>query len=134
MKFYALSNTTVDDVVLQNEYKAARQIGAIRLGETCLQFKAKLKNYYIPYADIKKCFRRVMGVNLKMCCGKGEMQVENLVVCDEERELAVIQLPGTRAAQELMKDLKERMPDCDFTAPKRDKPAVAVQGGAALVQ
>ena len=74
-----------------------------------------------------------MGVNLKMCCGKGEMQVENLVIGDSEKELAVIQLPGTRAAQELMKEMKERVPDCSFTAPKRDEPAIAVQGGAALV-
>lgn len=133
MKFYSLSENTVDDAVLEKEYKEARQIGAIRLGETCFQFKSRLKNYYIPYADIKHCFRRVMGVNLKMCCGKGEMQVENLVIGDDDKEIAVIQLPGSRAAQELMKELKERMPNCDFTAPKRDKPAIAVQGGAALV-
>lgn len=133
MKFYGLTDTAVDNAVLEKEYKEARQIGAIRLGETCFQFKSRLKNYYIPYTDIKQCFRRVMGVNLKMCCGKGEMQVENLVIGDAEKELAVIQLPGTRAAQELIKELKEKMPDCSFTAPKRDEPAIAVQGGAALV-
>ena len=133
MKFISLNEKTVDDAVLEKEYKGARQIGAIRLGETCFIFKSQMKNYYIPYADIKQCFRRVMGVNLKMCCGKGEMQVENLVIGDSEKELAVIQLPGTRAAQELMKEMKERVPDCSFTAPKRDEPAIAVQGGAALV-
>ena len=133
MKFYALTDTAVDNAVLEKEYKIARQIGAIRLGETCFQFRARMKNYYIPYTDIKQCFRRVMGVNLKMCCGKGEMQVENLVIGDAEKELAVIQLPGTRAAQELMKELKDRIPDCSFAAPKRDEPAIAVQGGAALV-
>lgn len=133
MKFYALSENLVSDDVLEKEYKSARQIGAIRLGETCFIFKARMKNYYIPYADIKQCFRRVMGVNLKMCCGKGEMQVENLVIGDAEKELAVIQLPGTRAAQELIKELKERMPECSFVAPKREEPAYAVQGGAALV-
>ena len=133
MKFYPLNDHIIDNAVLEKEYKNARQIGAIRLGDTCFQFKARMKNYYIPYSDIKKCFRRVMGVNLKMCCGKGEMQVENLVIGDSEKELAVIQLPGTRAAQEIMKDLKNRIPDCDFTAPKRDEPAIAVQGGAALV-
>ena len=132
MKFYPLNEHIVDDAILEKEYKTARQIGPIRLGDTCLQFKSRLKNYYIPYADIKRCFRRVMGVNFKMCCGKGEMQVENLVIGDSEKELAVIQLPGTRAAQELMKDLKERMPECDFSAPKRDEPAIAVQAGATL--
>ena len=133
MKFYPLTDTAVDVAVLEKEYKEGRQIGAIRLGETCFQFKSRLKNYYIPYSDIKQCFRRVMGVNLTMCCGKGEMQVENLVIGDAEKELAVIQLPGTRAAQELIKELKERIPDCSFTAPKREEPAYAVQGGATLV-
>ena len=133
MKFNPLTESAVDTAVLENEYKSARQIGAIRLGDTCFMFKSRMKNYYIPYSEIKRCFRRVMGVNLKMCCGKGEMQVENLVIGNDEKELAVIQLPGTRAAQELMKDLKERMPDCDFSAPKREEPAIAVQGGAALV-
>ena len=133
MKFISLNEKAIDSAVLENEYKTARQIGAIRLGETCFMFKSRMKNYYIPYSDIKQCFRRVMGVNLKMCCGKGEMQVENLVIGDADKELAVIQLPGTRAAQELMKEMKERVPGCDFTAPKRDEPAIAVQGGAALV-
>ena len=62
-----------------------------------------------------------MGVNIKMCCGKGELQVENLVLSDGEQDIAVVQLPGQRAAQELMKELKERMPHADFSAPKRDK-------------
>lgn len=133
MKFYSLNQNVADDAILEKEYRNARQIGAIRLGDTFFMFKSRMKNYYIPYNDIKKCFRRVMGVNLKMCCGNGEMQVENLVIGDDERELAIIQLPGTRAAQELMKEMKERVPDGDFSAPKRDKQAVAVQGGAALM-
>jgi len=121
MKFYPLTDTIIDNSVLETEYKSARQIGVVRLGETCLQFKSKLKNYYIPYEEIKRCFRRVMGVNIKMCCGKGELQVENLVLSDGEQDIAVVQLPGQRAAQELMKELKEKMPHADFSAPKRDK-------------
>ena len=129
MKFYPLSNSVVDTNILEKEYKEARQIGSLRLGETCLQFKSKLKNYYIPYTDIKHCFRRVMGVNIKMCCGKGELQVENVVIGDGEKELAVIQLPGARAAQEAIKEIKERAPHADFVAPKR---AAEGQGSQAL--
>ena len=88
MKFISLNEKTVDDAVLEKEYKGARQIGAIRLGETCFIFKSKMKNYYIPYADIKQCFRRVMGVNLKMCCGKGEMQVEAAAFAANVKRLA----------------------------------------------
>lgn len=118
MKFYPLTETVIENSRLEQEYKSARQIGGIRLGDTCLLFKSKLKNYYIPYNEVKSCFRRIVGVNIKMCCGKGELQVENLVLGDEEKELAVIQLPGTRAAQELMKELKVRMPEADFSVRK----------------
>ena len=121
MKFYPLTNKEIDNSVLENEYKNSRQIGNVRLGETCLQFKSKLKNYYIPYDAIDRCFRRVMGVNIKMCCGKGELLVENLVIAEGDKELAVIQLPGTRAAKELMSDLKKRAPKADFSAPAREE-------------
>ena len=119
MKFYPVSSTEVDTSILETEYKSARQIGPIRLGDTCLIFRARMKTYYIPYGEVKNCFRRVMGVNVRMCCGNGELQVENLVIADGDKELAVIQLPGARAAKELMKELKNRMPNAYFSAPKR---------------
>ena len=122
MKFNSLTETVVDNGILDSEYKSGRQIGVIRLGETCLMFKSKMKYYYIPYSEIKKSYRRVMGVNMKLCCGRGELRVENLVIADENNnELAVIQLPGTRAAQELIEDLKIKAPQSDFSAPKRDE-------------
>ena len=93
MKFYPLTETVIENSRLEQEYKSARQIGGIRLGDTCLLFKSKLKNYYIPYNEVKSCFRRIVGVNIKMCCGKGE-------------------------AQELMKELKVRMPEADFSVRK----------------
>ena len=62
-------------------------------------------------------FRRVMEVPAKMCCGKGNFAIENLVLCDNEKELAVIQLPGTKAARLLMEELKEKIPGAVFSAP-----------------
>ena len=43
-------------------------------------------------------------------CGKGDFQVENLVISDGEQELAMIQLPGTRAAEALMEEMRARAP------------------------
>ncbi len=119
MAYYPLTETIVDSKILDEEKRNARQIGVIRLGKDNFVFRAGLKNYYIPYADIKNCFRRVMNVPAKMCCGNGNFRVENLVIGDGEKELAVIQLPGERAAIELMKDLKERCPDTDFNVPAK---------------
>lgn len=119
MKFYSLSGVSQDETALQNQYKDAREVGKIRLGTDSLFFRSGLKTYYIAYKDVKRCFRRVMMVPAKLCCGKGELPVENLVICDSEKELAQIQLPGTNAARILMEELKLLMPGTDFSAPAK---------------
>jgi len=118
MKFYPVTGS-VETSSLTEDYKNARAIGVIRLGQEVLYFRARMKVYYIPYGDIRHCFRRVQQVPAKMCCGRGNFDIESLVIGDADKELAVIQLPGTHAARELMKALKEKMPACDFSAPKR---------------
>ncbi len=108
MKYYPLTQS-VSDGVLSAEYAAGRGIGAVTLGDTCLFFKEKRKIYYIPYKDITRAFRRVQLVQTKMCCGKGNLEVENLVICGaEEREIAQIQLPGARAGKIMLEELAAR--------------------------
>lgn len=121
MKFYPLRKVCRDPALLQADYETAREIGVIRTGKEFLFFRVRLKHYYIPYAGITRCFRRALLVPASMCCGRGNLQIENLVICSGDEELAVIQLPGTRAARELMKELKLRMPDTDFSVPERNK-------------
>ena len=53
-----------------------------------------------------------------MCCGRGEIEYEHLVISDGEKEIADIPLPGTKAAQELILLLKEKMPAADFRSPR----------------
>ena len=118
MKFHPLTTVVNDNSALESEYKAAREIGTLRLGELRLYFRSKRKVYYIPYKDIRRCFRRVMLIPAKMCCGKGDFEIENLVVCGEEGELAQIQLPGTRAAKILMEDLEKLIPEAEFGKPE----------------
>ena len=55
--------------------------------------------------------------SVRQDCGRGELQVENLVLHGEEGELVQIPLPGTRAAKELMRELQPRIPGCIFAAP-----------------
>ena len=117
MRLYALSTRIADMGILQTEYKNARQIGVLRIGESCLYVKRGFRVYYIPYTDISRCFRRVMLVPAKLCCGKREIPVENLVICTKEGELAQVQLPGTKAAKALMEALKEKMPEAEFAPP-----------------
>ena len=137
MAYYSLTDTVLDNAYLDADKKGARQIGVIKLGKECFHFRAKLKNYYIPYSELKNCFRRVMNIPAKMCCGNGNFRLVNLVLSDGEKELAVIQLPGERAAVELMKDLKERCPNTDFNVPaalRSDAPIEASEEMACGVQ
>ena len=120
MKFYALTETgRADDAALEAEYQIAREIGNLRLGRDHLFFRAKLKKYYIPFREITRCYRRVFLVPFRMCCGRSNMSVENLVICRGEKELAQIPLPDTKAAREVIRVLKLRMPGADFSSPAK---------------
>ena len=111
MKFYPLTDVTKEPEGLQEEYKAGRKIGKIHLGETHFFFRSMRKVFYIPYTEIRRYFRRVMMVPAKLCCGKGEFQMEHLVICGDAEELAQIELPGTQAAKVLMECMNELAPD-----------------------
>ncbi|MBO5550615.1 MAG: hypothetical protein J5966_01530 [Lachnospiraceae bacterium] len=105
-----------DLAAIEADYRTARQIGVLRIGEDSLFFRSGFKKYYMPYSDIHRVFRRVIAVPAKLCCGNGNFEIENLVIAEGGTELAQIQLPGTRAADEVMRVLKNKLPDADFTA------------------
>ena len=109
MKFYPVT-TAAEDAALNSDRAASRAIGNVQLGSEYLFFKEKRKTYYIPYADVTRVFRRVMMVQTKMCCGKGNLEVENIVICGESGELAQVQLPGARAGKILLEEISDRAP------------------------
>lgn len=110
MKFYPIANVNPDDSAMQAEYAAGRAIGNVRLGTDTLYFKEKRKIYYVSYGEITRCFRRVMLVQTKMCCGKGNLEVENIVLCGVNGEMAQIQLPGERAGKILLEEIARLAP------------------------
>ena len=99
MKFESLTSPAADSSALREEYRQAREIGKLRLGQRHMYIRSGLKTYYLPYSDIQRYFRRVMRVPARMCCGKGDFEIENLVICDDARELIQVQLPGQKAAR-----------------------------------
>lgn len=122
MKFYDLDQNRVTDALgeMEQDYKAGREIGIVRLGASHLYFRRMRKVYFVPYEAIRRCFRRVMLVPARLCCGKGDLEVENLVLCTDEGEAAQIQLPGAKAGKILLEELKARIPDAEFTPMKSE--------------
>ena len=116
MKYHPLVTDTADPGDLSSEYRAAREIGKIRLGELHLFMRSGRKTYYIPYRDVRRCFRRVQLVNARMRGGQ-PLQIENLVVCGDAGELMQVQLPGSQAAVGLLEELRERIPEAEFSKP-----------------
>ncbi len=121
MKLYSLTTADTDVKSLKQEYKSARETGIIRLGESCLFFRKRFKVYYITYKEITRVFRRVITVPAKFFSGKGEFAIEHLVIFAGEVEAAQIQMPGTNAAKALMDELKQLVPDAQFTRPADPK-------------
>lgn len=118
MKFNPLA-TTVAEEILAAEYKSGREIGGMTLGNTCLFVKVRLKANYIPYTDIARAFRRVQLVQTKMCCGKGDLEIENIVICGpDEAEIAQIQLPGSRAGVIALEEIAKLGPHIKIGKPE----------------
>ena len=123
MKFYPLTALQGEQAVLDKEYASGREIGGVTLGGEYLFFKEKRKVHYVPYSQVTRAFRRVQLVQTKMCCGKGNLQVENLVVCGADgAELAQIQLPGERAGKIMLEELASRAPHIQIGKPKENIP------------
>ncbi len=119
MNFYSLQQVKATEKQdMEQDYKAGRAIGIVRLGKEHLYFRRIRKIYYVPYTDIRRCFRRVMRVPAKLCCGRGDLEVENLVICTDQGEVAQLQMPGAKAGKILLEELKNRMPDIAFTPEK----------------
>ena len=122
MKFYPLTKELPAEVVAAG-YKEGREIGKARMGGKCLYFRDKLKVYYIPYEDISRVFRRVLLIPAKMCCGRGDFEVENIVICSGEKEMAQIQLPGERAGKIMLEELAKLAPHAEIGKPKEAEKA-----------
>jgi len=113
MIFCPLTTTVSDKKNLRSEYKTAKKIGVIRLGETCFFFRRGVKIYYITYKEIVRYFRRVMLIPTGT--KRGDMKLETLIICDEKGELAQIQIPGPNAAKQLMDEMKLKAPHAEST-------------------
>lgn len=124
MKFHPLEGLEAEKSAVQADYAAGREIGTARLGALYFHFRLRGHVYYIPYGALTRCFRRVELVQARMCCGKGNFEIENIVICGkDEQEIAQIQLPGAKAGKILLEEIAKRAPACAIgkkTAPTEE--------------
>lgn len=110
MRFENLTSTADTDL-LNDEFRQAREIGKLGLGKNYLFFRDRFKVRYIPYADIRRYFRRIEEVPAKLCCGRGNFQMESLVVCCDAMDPIQIPLPDTRSAKIVMECMAGLAPE-----------------------
>lgn len=111
MKFIPISENTAEEVLLKSEYKQSRKIGRVGLGETIFFFKNKMRINYIPIQNIYRAFRRVKCIPVRICCGKGELQLDNIVLCSKQAELVEIDLPNEKSTTAILEYLQEKNPN-----------------------
>ncbi len=112
-----LNNATAAS--LKVRCREGHAIGPVTVSDEYLFVKKGLRIYYIAYAQAEKMFRRVRSLHANICCGDGDIEVDYLVIQAQGRELMEVMLPGRKAAQMLMAELKEKAPGLDTTAPAR---------------
>lgn len=117
MKFCPLKTAEADASALAAEYRGGKKLDVFRLGERHLFFRKKMTVYYLAYGELDRFFRRVLMVPMHVSCCAGEMPVEHIVLCSDEKELAVLLLTDPRMAAPVMEALKERAPHAKCVKP-----------------
>lgn len=110
MKFVSLCSHSSDVNSLSSEYKSSKKIGTVSFGSGSFFFKKGLKVYYIPYSQISGYFKRVYVIPRRTLKGEVKLQVENIVICSEDKKVCVIRLFGNKLTSEAMEKLKEMLP------------------------
>ena len=117
MKFCPLKTEEADVSALAAEYRGAKKLDVLRLGEGHVFFRKKMSVYYLSYGELDRFFRRVLMVPMHVSCCAGEMPVEHIVLCSGGKELAVLLLADPRMAPPVMEALKERAPHAECVKP-----------------
>ena len=82
--------TSGKDAALDAAFEAAQPCGKVKLGRDTLFFKVGFKWYAVPFAHVRRIFRRVDMVYGKLCAGGRTYDVQMLVlVLADQREIEI---------------------------------------------
>lgn len=94
------------------DFKNASPYGKVKLGDQFIFWKKGLRWNAAGIDEVTRAFRRIEGVDTKMCCGNVNFDIQKLVLVSEDgSELELLIGEGTpREAEALYLDLQKRRP------------------------
>ncbi len=111
MNFININDETIENDILKNEFKNAKKIARVKIGENILFFSQGMKKFYIAYKDIYRVFRRIKAVTTRFFKSKGEIQLEYLVLCSKKSELCEIDLPDADHSNQIIEIIQNKNPN-----------------------
>ena len=69
LKFKGVDKKRISDEAHVEDYKAAPEIGRVRLGKLCMYYRDLGVKYYVPYDYIERCFGRIADKKRKLYNG-----------------------------------------------------------------
>jgi len=124
LRFIVITGGAQDADALTAEYASARAFGTTRVGARHLFFCKGLRVCAAAYAGLARCYRRVMLVPARLCCGRGDLELECLVLENDQGELAQIQLPGRKAAVAALEEIRKHAPSLETRCPDKARKEV----------
>lgn len=98
MAYKNMTQTIVDDALLDEELLKSAQYWKVRISEHYLFYPRMLKTGYVPLADLTRAFIRVETVVSRVCCGPAEFHVYKIILCSAQGEIAAIEVDSETKA------------------------------------
>ncbi len=108
MAYKNITDTIIEDSVLDRELLDSAQFWKVRIGDTCMFYPHLLKTAYIPLSDITRAFIRIESTVSHVCCGPAEFNIYRVIICGAKGELAAIEMDSQTKVDRLLTALSER--------------------------
>ncbi len=97
-------------------YKTAPAFCKVRVGQEGLFWRSGLHRHYIPYAGLRRIYRRIEAVHARLCCGGHNFDMEYLVLDLPEGGELVIHIGDDvqKQAKALLEHLKQVHPEIPY--------------------
>ena len=101
LKFKGVDKKTISDEDHIEDYKAAPEIGRVRLGKLCMYYRDLGVKYYVPYEYIERCFCRISECHpddspayyyYRLILVHGEKEFANLIFNEKEEVEKILEL------------------------------------------